>query len=137
MTYLINYQKPRNRSLLDDFFNDSFMDTFYHCFDTYKGKIPLQVKDNATTITVSAKLAGYTKDQIDIRLEKGYVTISTKVEEKKGDYHLDEFDTHSLTRTLYIGEVMEDKATAVFEEGVLSITFPKSKQLIQKNIPIS
>ena len=81
-------------------------------------------------------LPGFKKDQIELQLQNGYLTISASkgVEEdgkdKKGRLVHQERYTGSMTRSFYIGEnVREEDVKASFEDGVLRLDFPKEKPM--------
>ena len=137
MTFLINYQKPRINSVWNDFFSEGFVDRFYASFDTTIESIPLQVKDGDTSVNIAAKLAGFNRDEIEISVEKGYLTITAQSDKKEDAYSLNEFGSSSLKRTVYIGEVQDTKAEASLKEGVLHISFPKAIKDTKKTISIS
>ena len=137
MTFLINYQKPRLNTVWNDLFSDNFINTFYNAFDSNTHSIPLKVKNEKNSIEISAALAGFSKDEIEISVEKGYLTLTARSKEESSDFQINEYASQSLSRTLYVGEVDECKAKAQFDEGVLKISLPKSKEVLQKNISIS
>ena len=77
-------------------------------------------------------LPGFKKDQIELQLQNGYLTINaTKgVEEdgkdKKGRLVHQERYTGSMSRSYYVGaSVREEDVKARFENGVLTLRFPK------------
>ena len=85
---------------------------------------------------LSVDLPGFKKDQIELQLQNGYLTISASkgVEEdgkdKKGRLVHQERYTGSMTRSFYIGEnVREEDVKASFEDGVLRLDFPKEKPM--------
>ena len=81
-------------------------------------------------------LPGFKKDQIDLQLQNGYLTITaSKGEEeeeknKKGKIVHQERYTGSMSRSFYIGESLtEEDVKAKFEDGVLTLDFPKEKAI--------
>lgn len=92
---------------------------------------------------VRCELPGVKKEDIDIRLENGLLTISgTRKEDKKQEsdrYFSRERFYGNFSRTIAVPEnVTEDKIKAKFEDGVLELTFPKFEQKKQqKKIAIS
>ena len=94
------------------------------------------LKEHDEGYELSVDLPGFKKDQIELQLQNGYLTISaTKgVEEegkdKKGRLVHQERYTGSMTRSFYIGEnVREEDVKASFEDGVLRLDFPKEKPM--------
>lgn len=92
---------------------------------------------------VRCEIPGVKKEDIDIRLDNGLLTISgTRKEDKKQEsdrYFSRERFYGNFSRTIAVPEsVTEDKIKAKFEDGVLELTFPKSEQKKQqKKIAIS
>ena len=84
-------------------------------------------------------LPGFKKDQIELQLQNGYLTISAakcleeEGKDKKGRLVHQERYTGSMTRSFYIGEnVREEDVKARFENGVLTLDFPREKPI---NLP--
>ena len=83
---------------------------------------------------LSVDLPGFKKDQIDLQLQNGYLTITTSkaLEEEDKDkkdkiVHQERY-TGSMSRSFYVGEhVTEEDIKARFENGVLTLNFPKEK----------
>ncbi len=94
------------------------------------------LKEHDDGYELSVDLPGFKKDQIELQLQNGYLTISASkgVEEdgkdKKGRIVHQERYTGSMTRSFYIGEnVSEEDIKAKFEDGVLTLDFPKEKPM--------
>ncbi len=80
-------------------------------------------------------LPGFSKDEIKLELQNGYMTISTekaleqKKENKKGKILRQERYSGVMQRTFYVGEsVTEEDIKAKYENGVLSLMIPKKEQ---------
>lgn len=81
---------------------------------------------------VDIDLPGFTKDEITLSLENGYLTVSATKgldQEKtnhKGKIIRQERYAGAMQRSFYVGEALtEEDITAKFENGVLSLTVPK------------
>ena len=92
------------------------------------------LKEHDEGYELKIDLPGFKKDQIDLQLQNGYLTITASkgVEEeskdKKGRIVHQERYSGSMTRSFYIGEnVKEDEVKARFEDGVLTLDFPKEQ----------
>lgn len=86
-------------------------------------------------------LPGVPKDQVKIELNDNQLTVSaTRSEEKKKDTkatHLSEICYGSYTRTFSLPSAVDDKKVdARFENGVLSVTVPKTEASKAKQISI-
>ena len=93
-------------------------------------KTDLKEHDNGYELKMD--LPGFKKDQINLQLQNGYLTISAakgleeEGKDKKGRLVHQERYTGSMTRSFYIGEnVSEEDIKAKFEDGVLTLAFPK------------
>ena len=79
-------------------------------------------------------LPGFKKDEINLELENGYLTVSAAKalkedeEDSRGKLIRQERYTGSVSRSFYIGENVEhEDVKAKFEDGVLKLEFPKDK----------
>ena len=93
----------------------------------------IDVKENKNHFTITAELPGLKRDDIDVSVDDGMLTISgeTKSETK------DEDDEHVLTeryegrfkRSLCLPETVDAaKTSAKMDDGVLTVTLPKTKK---------
>ena len=82
---------------------------------------------------VDIDLPGFKKEEIQLSLEGGYLTVSAekgieKEEEKKGKLIRQERYAGAMQRSFYIGDtVTEADVKAKFEDGVLNICVPKAE----------
>ena len=93
------------------------------------------LKEHEDGYELSVDLPGFKKDQIQLQLSNGYLTVSaTKgIEEedkdKKGRLVHQERFSGSMSRSYYVGENLEEEdIKARFENGVLTLDFPKVEQ---------
>ena len=87
-------------------------------------------------------LPGFKKDEIQIELKDGYLTVSAAKgldkdeEDKKGHYIRQERYSGAMSRTFYVGEdVKQEDIKAKFENGILSLSVPKPVE--QKKVETS
>ena len=92
------------------------------------------LKEHDDGYELKMDLPGFKKDQISLQLQHGYLTISAakgleeEGKDKKGKIVHQERYTGSMTRSFYIGEnITEEDVKATFEDGVLTLDFPKEK----------
>ena len=90
------------------------------------------LKEHDDGYELSVDLPGFKKDQIQLHLQNGYLTISAakgleeEGKDKNGRLLHQERYTGSMTRSYYVGEhVTEEDVKARFEDGVLTLCFPK------------
>ena len=150
-----------NENLFDNFFDDDFMmpsmfgknDPLYgkHAKNVMKTDVKAPDKD----YEVSIDQPGIKKDELQIELKDGYLTVSgskevtskdmpeenqkdattaeadaskkdAKAEQKTVKYIRQERYSGNVSRSFYVGENLEEKDIhAKFENGTLTLTFPK------------
>ena len=136
-------------SYLPTLFGDSLMDVFsdfdrdfFRGFDNTDralyGKrahnmMKTDVKETDGSYEVDVDLPGFTKDELHLDLDQGYLTISAekavdKNEEKNGRMLRQERYAGKLQRTFYVGDTLtEQDIHASYENGVLHLTLPKAE----------
>ncbi len=131
-------------SLVDDWMGFPFRDFTSDVDRKLYGRHAAQVmktdlKEHDEGYELSVDLPGFKKEQIDLQLQNGYLTITASKgleeegQDKKGKIVHQERYTGSMTRSFYIGEnVREEDVKAKFEDGVLKLDFPKEKPM---NLP--
>ena len=126
-------------SLFDDMFpfDDSF---FTSKKNPLYGKnvsrlMKTDVRETEKTYELDIDLPGFKKDEIQIELKDGYLTVSAEKgldkdeEDKKGKYIRKERYAGALSRTFYLGEeIREEEIKAKFENGILSVSIPKEEE---------
>ena len=103
--------------------------------------LALDVFESVDDVTVKASLPGITPQEVDISITGDVLTIkgekSEEKEEKQGNYHLRERRYGAFQRSVSLpAAVQADKADAVFENGVLTLTLPKVEEIKPKSIKI-
>lgn len=90
---------------------------------------PMDVEDKGEGYEVKAYLAGVNKDDIDVELNEGRLSISVKVEEKEEDkgknFLQKEFTSFNATRGIYLKDASNEGLFARYADGVLTVTVPK------------
>ena len=128
-------------NLFDDFMNDFAFPAFPNVEKKLYGKharnlMKTDVKDTDTGYEVDVDLAGFKKDEIQIELEKGFLTVTAAKgldkdeKDKKDNYIRRERYAGSMSRSFYVGEhVTEDDIHPKYENGILSFTVPKEETI--------
>ena len=98
---------------------------------------PVDVKETDDSFTLTTDIPGLTKKEVNVNVSDGIVSISgeRKFEnEKESDnYHYRERQYGSFLRTFNLPEtVNEEKITANFKNGILSIELPKQEVALPK-----
>lgn len=94
----------------------------------------VDVKDKDDKVEISAELPGVKKDDIDVTLENGILTLTAEsrqedTEEKEGRVVRQERRYGKYMRSFDLGTgVKEDDIKANFADGVLTLTAPKAKE---------
>ncbi len=96
-----------------------------------KGIMKTDINEDNDNYYFQVEVPGFKKEEININIEEGNLTISIAKEEEKEekDYLRKERVYSSCERTFYVGEVKEDEIEAKLEDGVLNITVPKNVEV--------
>jgi HSP20 family protein len=103
--------------------------------------LALDVVEQDDAFLVKASVPGINPDDLEITFTDNVLTIkgSTKVEEETNDarYHLRERRYGSFARSITLGErIKGDAISANYDNGVLTLTLPKSEEVKPKRIQI-
>ena len=92
-------------------------------------KSDIREKDDQYELAVD--LPGFKKDEINLDVKDGYLTISAQKgldkdeENKKGRILRQERYAGVCSRSFYVGDVKPEEVKAKYESGVLTIALPK------------
>lgn len=107
-----------------------------------KNLMKTDIRETDKTYELDIDLPGFKKDEIQVELENGYLTIRAEKgldkdeTDKKGRYIRQERYAGAMSRSFYVGTaVTVEDMGAKFENGILQITVPKEpkKELPRKN----
>jgi HSP20 family protein len=154
---LIRYQKPeawglapfRKMSNLRDEIDQVFDRMFRSPWDLGQdtqfmaGWSPaIDLFEDKDNLVVKAELPGLKKEDIDISLHEGLLTVSGERKEEKK-----EESTETYRSERYVGRfqrtfslpfaVDENKITATYKDGVLTVTLPKTEEAKPKQIVVN
>lgn len=130
-------------NLFDDMMNFDFDKEFERMSRPLYGKhsknmMKTDVRETENSYELDIDLPGFSKDEITVQLENGYLSISAakgldkNEENKDSQYIRRERYAGSMSRTFYVGDQLtEQDIRAKFENGILQLTVPKkeSKQV--------
>ena len=123
---LMNFSFPRFRDF-DDTERKLYGKNAAHVMKT-------DVREHDDQFEVDIDLPGFKKEEIQLNLESGYLTVSAAkaLEEEKnnkqGKLIRQERYTGTMQRSFYVGEnVTEEDIKAKFEDGVLKLNIPKKE----------
>ena len=125
-------------NLFDDFFSDPFemmVPTRNALYGKHgKNLMKTDVRETENSYELDIDLPGFKKDEVNVELKDGYLTISAAKgldkdqEDKKGKYIRQERYAGACSRTFYVGEGVEpEDVTAKFENGILQLSIPKKE----------
>ena len=100
-----------------------------------KNMMKTDIKETDSAYELEMDLPGFTKDEIQVSLEDGYLTVSAEKgldkdakEEKTGRYIRRERYAGACQRTFYVGEdLTQEEIKGAFQHGILKLTVPKKE----------
>ena len=132
-------------NLFDEFFDDDFpMIPMRSIRNPLYGKnaknlMKTDVRETDNTYELDVDLPGFKKDEVQLDLKDGYLTISAATgldkdqEDKKGKYIRQERYAGACSRSFFMGEEIEPRdVSAKFEDGILRVSLPKR---VKKELP--
>ena len=148
MTTLVPSTKRPNRlGWFDEDFDDIF-EGFFRPMRVFEEAPqrglppPVDVSENDNEYIVRAELPGVKKEDINVTLEDGVLTISgeskSETEEKKGGRVIRQERRYGkYMRSLRLGtQVDEHKTKAKYKDGVLDLVLPKAESVKPKRIAV-
>jgi HSP20 family protein len=104
--------------------------------------IPLDVVQEGDNIVVKSSVPGVSPEDIDVFVENDVLTIKGHTKEERehqeGNYLMRERRSGSFYRALRLPDTVDsDKAQSHYENGVLSITFPKMESKKARRLQIT
>lgn len=123
-------------NLFDDFFDSGFDRAFWGGRDALYSKhakhlMKTDVKERPEEYELAVDLPGFQKDEVNVGLENGYLTIRAAKgldkdkTDKDGKYIRQERYAGVCTRSFYVGDVKPEEIRAKYESGVLTLHIPK------------
>ena len=106
-----------------------------------KDLMKTDVRETESTYELAVDLPGFKKDEVNVELKEGYLTIQASKgldkdeTDKNGKFIRRERYAGSCSRSFYVGEEVRPEAvSAKFEDGILKISLPKVEE---KKLPAS
>ena len=125
-------------NLFDDFMNDfPFEKHFFGERNPLYGKhakniMKTDVKETDNSYELDIDLPGFKKEDINVQLDNGYLTIAASKslekedEREKSHYIRQERYSGSMSRSFYVGnDVKQEEIHAKYEDGILKLAVPK------------
>lgn len=130
---------PSLTRVFGDFFNDPFFTEASP--PPQAALLPLDVSEDDTDVIVRASLPGYSREDVDVQIHDGVLSISAQrseaTEAKSERYHRRERRSGSFTRQVSLPtNVVSEQTHAELRDGVLTLRIPKTPEAQPKKIKI-
>ena len=117
----------------DDWMNFGFSDVDKALYGKHAShEMKTDVRETDLEYEVDIDLPGFKKDEIDIQLDNGYLTISAakqldkEQKDKEGKYIRKERFAGAMSRSFYVGDkITQEDIRAKYESGILRLSIPK------------
>lgn len=134
--------KSYTPSIFDEFWNNNWYGNYT------KGFMKTDISKRKGNYVFDVEVPGYTKDDIQVKLEQGYLTVmvekapssTVNATEEEYEYLHQERFSGEYSRTFYVGCSDDAKANATYHNGILTIVIPEvtaKEQDKTKYIPIN
>ena len=126
----------------DDWMNFGFPEVDKALYGKHAGhEMKTDVRETEAGYEVDIDLPGFKKDEINVELNNGYLSISAakgldKEEKKEGKYIRKERYAGSMSRSFYVGDaIKQEDVKAKYEDGILrlSVTKKAAEQIESSN----
>jgi HSP20 family protein len=130
------------RNAVDRMFDDAFWRPTWTGRGIDEYQVPLDVQTTDDELVVKAALPGVKPEDVEITLDGSTLTITGKVaEEREQDdqgYLVRELRRGSFARSITLSNDLDtEHAKADFENGIVTLTFPKAEQAKPRRIPLT
>ena len=117
----------------DDWMNFGFPEVEIALYGKHAShEMKTDVRETDSGYEVDIDLPGFKKDEINIQLDNGYLSISAAKgldkdeQDKEGKYIRKERYAGSMSRSFYVGNaITQDDIKAKYESGILRLSVPK------------
>ena len=117
----------------DDWMNFGFPEVEKALYGKHAShEMKTDVRETDSGYEVDIDLPGFKKDEINIQLDNGYLSISAAKgldkdeQDKEGKYIRKERCAGSMSRSFYVGNaITQDDIKAKYESGILRLSVPK------------
>lgn len=141
MSTLVRWNPLREMAMLQSAVDRIFDETWRTANTPSANMLALDVHDSNESYTIIANLPGIDADQINISYHDGTLTISAEISktEAKEDHRVlvQERMHGNFTRSLNLPQPIDiEQAQADFNNGVLTLSLPKTPEVQPRQIPV-
>lgn len=102
---------------------------------------PVDIREDDENVYVEAELPGFRKEEVDVRIENGILTIEAErkqeKQEEKGTQHLQERRFHVVRRSFTMPTSVDaNNVDARLEDGVLKLKLHKAEEVRPRRIEL-
>ena len=144
----LNTRKPHTENSLGSLFDSFFKPDFFGGIDPYHRspfkKPPVNIIESDNSFKLDFSVPGWKKEDIKIEIDDKILIVSgearTEKVEETDKLKRREFKSETFKRSFVLPEEVDDaKIDGKYEDGILSITLPKTEKAIKtkKQIEIS
>ena len=137
--YMIPYNRNNNASLMDLF--DEFERSVFGENGRRTPVFSTDIKDEGDHYLLEAELPGFRKEDIDLDVKDGVLTISAQNQESNsqnsGNYVCKERRYGSFARSFNLEGIQEENITASYNNGVLELNLPKKQEILPQSHKIA
>ena len=123
--------RERNIFDIDQVFENFFNDSVFPSYFSHSGLMKADIRDEGDKFIIETDLPGVSKENINIDVEGGRLTISVSQneqnEDKRDNYICKERRMSSMKRSFNLDNIDSDKISAKLENGLLTLTLPKAE----------
>lgn len=113
-------------NIFDSFFGDSLLPSFFN-----SRQIKVDIKETENEYIIEAELPGVKKEEISLEINDDLLTISVERNEEttteKENYIRKERSFGSMSRSFTVSNIINEKVSAKFSDGILTIILPKKE----------
>lgn len=137
--YMIPYTNRNSSSLMDLF--DEFERSVFGESGRRLPAFSTDIRDEGDHYLLEAELPGFRKEDIDLDVKDGFLTISASHQEtnetKQENYLCRERRSGSFSRSFNLDGIQEEGITASYNNGVLELTLPKRQEVLPQSRKIA
>lgn len=129
------------RSAMDRIFDDTLFRPVARSSGEVTFAMPLDIYTTADRLVVEAALPGVKPEDVDVSILGETLTLTASSARESGQetsgYHVREVRRGRFSRTVTLPTGLQtDAATATFEHGMLTLSFPRAEQIKPRQIPV-